>query len=99
VFHKEGYCWKTSGGPLTLAPLRSTLTSTRSAILMKGMPLFIPNSLRSKAIVPLISPVPVPLPETVKFSGSGLDTPRIVNWLYIEGSGTCLNYLVRVKRN
>ena len=35
------------------APWRSTVTSTRSAILMKGMPEFMPNSLRSNAIVPL----------------------------------------------
>ena len=36
------YCLKTNGGPLTLFALRSTDTSTRSAILMKGIPLFIP---------------------------------------------------------
>jgi len=35
-----GYCLKTNGGPLTRSPLRSTATSTRSAILMNGMPLF-----------------------------------------------------------
>ena len=61
-----GYCLKTTGGPLTRLPLRSTVTSTRSAILMKGMPLFIPYCLRSKAIVPLIVPEPVPLPVIVK---------------------------------
>jgi hypothetical protein len=38
----EGYCLKTKGGPLTRFPFSSTVTSTRSAILMKGMPLFIP---------------------------------------------------------
>jgi hypothetical protein len=36
------YCLKTSGGPLTRFACRSTSTSTRLAILMKGMPLFIP---------------------------------------------------------
>ncbi len=36
------YCLKTTGGPLTRFALRATVTSTRSAILMKGMPLFIP---------------------------------------------------------
>ena len=36
------YCLKTSGGPLTRFPLRSTVTSTRSAIFMNGMPLFMP---------------------------------------------------------
>jgi hypothetical protein len=56
--------------------LRSTVTSTRSAILMKGMPLFIPYCLRSKAIVPLMAPEPVPLPEIAMVSFSGLVTPR-----------------------
>jgi hypothetical protein len=36
------YCLKTNGGPLTRFTLRSTVTSTRSAILTKGIPLFIP---------------------------------------------------------
>ena len=36
------YCLKTNGGPLARFPLRLTVTSTRSAILTKGMPLFIP---------------------------------------------------------
>ena len=36
------YCLNTNGGPLTRFPLRSTVTSTRSAILTKGIPLFIP---------------------------------------------------------
>ena len=39
---QPGYCWNTNGGPLTRFPLRSTFTSTWSAIFMKGMPLFIP---------------------------------------------------------
>jgi len=39
---EPGYCVKVNAGPLTRLPVRSTLTSTRSAILMKGMPLFIP---------------------------------------------------------
>jgi len=30
-------------------------------------------------MVPLISPTPVPTPETVNVNVSGLDTPRIVN--------------------
>jgi hypothetical protein len=37
-----GYRSKTSGGPLTRLPLMSTVISTRLAIQMKGMPLFIP---------------------------------------------------------
>jgi hypothetical protein len=37
-----GYCLNTSGGPLTRLPFRSTITSTRSAIFTKGMPLFMP---------------------------------------------------------
>ncbi len=36
------YCLKTTGGPLTRFAFRATVTSTRLAILMKGMPLFIP---------------------------------------------------------
>jgi len=39
---QPAYCLKTNGGPLTRFPLRLTVTSTRSAILTKGMPLFIP---------------------------------------------------------
>ena len=39
---RDSYSLNTNGGPLTRFPLRSTVTSTRSAILMKGMPLFIP---------------------------------------------------------
>jgi len=42
VRRRPCYCFKSMGGPLTRFPLRSTSTSTRSAILMKGMPLFIP---------------------------------------------------------
>ena len=38
----QDYCLNTSGGPLTRLPLRSTITSTRSAIFTNGMPLFIP---------------------------------------------------------
>jgi hypothetical protein len=36
------YRSNTNGGPLTRFPLRSTVNSTPSAILMKGTPLFIP---------------------------------------------------------
>ena len=50
------YCLNTNGGPLTRSIMRKTVTSTRSAILMKGIPLFMPYSFRSKAIVPEISP-------------------------------------------
>ena len=39
---RSGYFFVFSGGPLTRLAKRSTSTSTRSAILMKGMPLFIP---------------------------------------------------------
>ena len=42
VFWQDGYYFRATGGPLTRFTLRSTVTSTRSAILMKGMPLFIP---------------------------------------------------------
>jgi hypothetical protein len=38
----SSYCWKTSGGPPIRFHFRLTFTSTRLAILMKGMPLFIP---------------------------------------------------------
>src|SRR5262249_34335237 len=41
-FWQDGYCLRATGGPLTRFTLRSTVTSSRSAILMKGMPLFIP---------------------------------------------------------
>jgi hypothetical protein len=37
-----GYRLKATGGPLTRFSLRSTVTSTRSAILTSGIPLFIP---------------------------------------------------------
>src|SRR5437773_9788599 len=42
-----------------------------------ALPIF-PYSLRSKAIVPLIAPAPVPAPLTTSDSFSGLVTPRIV---------------------
>lgn len=42
VARERDYGLKTRGGPLTRFPWRSTVTSTRSAILMKGIPLFIP---------------------------------------------------------
>jgi hypothetical protein len=73
------YCLKTTGGPLTRFILRSTLTSTRLAILTSGIPLFIPYSLRPKSIVPLIVPDPVPLPVIVNVNFSCLVTPRIVS--------------------
>ena len=38
----SNYCWKTGGGPLTRFHFRLTFTSTRLAIFMKGMPLFMP---------------------------------------------------------
>ena len=72
------YCLRATGGPLTRVALSMTVTSTRSAILMKGMPLFIPYCFRSKAIVPLIVPEPVPCPSTLRVSFSALDTPRMV---------------------
>jgi hypothetical protein len=40
-FHR-GYCLRTTGGPLVRFATRSTVTSTRSAILTSGIPLFIP---------------------------------------------------------
>src|SRR5580698_1821474 len=45
---------------------------------MNGIPLSIPKSLRSKAIVPLIVPDPVPLPTIASVRVSGLEKPRIV---------------------
>ena len=69
---------KASGGPLTRFSLRWKSTSTWSAILMNGISLFIPKSLRLKTIFPLISPGPVPLPETISVSFSECDTPRII---------------------
>ena len=66
-------------GPLVFFTLRLTVTSTWSEILTKGMPLFIPKSLRLKLIVPLIVPWPDPLfPSSVNVSVSVLVTPRIV---------------------
>ena len=41
-FRPASYYFITTGGPLTRFPLRSTVTSTRSAIVTKGIPLFIP---------------------------------------------------------
>jgi hypothetical protein len=38
----SNHCWKTGGGPLIRFHFRLTFTSTRLAILMKGMLLFIP---------------------------------------------------------
>jgi hypothetical protein len=55
VPRRTGYCLRTTGGPLIRFSLRSTVTATRSAILIKGM-LLIPYSLRSKAIVQLMLP-------------------------------------------
>ena len=74
-----GYGLKTTGGPLTRVALRLTRTSTRSATWRKGMPWVMPKSLRSKAMVPVIAPDPVPWPETVRCRVSGLETPRMVN--------------------
>ena len=42
LFWKASYCLRATGGPLTRFPVRSTVTSMRSAIVTKGMPLFIP---------------------------------------------------------
>ena len=39
---KVGYCLKTRGGPFISLASRAMVTSTWSAILMKGMPLFMP---------------------------------------------------------
>jgi len=38
----SNYCWKTGGAPLTHFHFTPTFTSTRLAILMKGMLLFMP---------------------------------------------------------
>src|SRR5258705_12072002 len=75
---QPSYFGSARGGPLTRCHLRFTPTSTRSAILMKGMPLFMPYSLRSKAIIPEIVPDSVPFPETVSVNLSCFLTPRIV---------------------
>jgi hypothetical protein len=48
IFRNNGYSLKTNGGPLTRFTLRSTLSSSRSAILWKGVLLFIAKSLRPK---------------------------------------------------
>lgn len=42
AFLPDHYCFHATGGPLTRFPLRSTTTSTRSAIVTNGIPLFIP---------------------------------------------------------
>src|SRR6266481_3915058 len=72
------YCWKTGGGPLTRRHFSRTFTSTRLAILMKGMPLVMPQSFRSKAMVPSRLPVGVPLLSLVRVSVSVLVTRRMV---------------------
>src|SRR6201981_2550151 len=72
------YCSKAGGRPAIRFHLRLTLTWTRLAILMKGMPLFMPYSLRSRAMVPMMVPAEVPLPESSTFSVSFLVTPRMV---------------------
>src|SRR5215469_17437259 len=61
------YCLRVTGSPLTRVALRLTVTSTRSAILTKGMPLFIPHCLRSKALFPWIVPAPVTHRELLGF--------------------------------
>jgi hypothetical protein len=65
---------------------------------MKGIPLFIPYSLRSKAVVPTIAPEPVPSPEPVNVSFSALVTPRIVKllllsraWMFQRGFLVCIS--------
>ena len=68
----SAYRLRVTGGPLIRAALSLTVTSTRSAILMKGMPLFIPYCFRSKAIVPLMVPEQVPAPSTLRVSFSAL---------------------------
>jgi hypothetical protein len=45
---------------------------------MNGIPLFIPYSLRSKAIAPFTETLPVPSRSIVKVNFSDLVTPRIV---------------------
>ena len=72
------HCSKAGGGPLTRFHFKLTLTSTRLAILMNGMPLFMPYSLRSKAMVPMMFPDGLPLPSSVSFNFSFLVTPRMV---------------------
>src|SRR6516162_4002851 len=42
LLQAASYCWNTGGGPLTRFHFRLTFTSTRLAILMKGMLLFMP---------------------------------------------------------
>jgi hypothetical protein len=59
--------------------LRLAVTSKQSAILMNRMPLFIPNCLRSKAIVQETVPEVAPLLwSRVKVNLSCLVRPRIV---------------------
>ncbi len=41
-FRPASYYFITTGGPLIRFPLKSTVTATRSAIVTKGIPLFIP---------------------------------------------------------
>lgn len=66
---------------------------------MNGMPLFIPNSLRSNAIVPVTSPWPVPLPARFKFNVFGFETPRIVNVPGTSGSRPGLDNFRGVERD
>jgi hypothetical protein len=41
-YERLSYCLKTRGGPFISLASRAMVTSTWSAILMKGMPLFMP---------------------------------------------------------
>src|SRR5262249_14707057 len=73
------YFFKATGGAVTRVALSLTATWTLSAILMNGIPLFIPYCFRLKPIVPSIVPEPVPAPSTLRVSFSAFDTPRIAS--------------------
>jgi hypothetical protein len=69
-----GYCLNSRAGPLMRAALKSIASSTRSAILMNGMPPN-PKSLRSNHSVPF----DLSCALSVKVSDSAFETPRVVN--------------------
>src|SRR5215471_17834202 len=52
VTDQVNYCLKTNGGPLTLLTLRINRHLDAIGNLMKGMPLFIPHSLRIESHCP-----------------------------------------------
>jgi hypothetical protein len=87
-----GYRLKSNGGPLARVALKSIVTSARLAILIKGMPLSIPNSLRSNAIVPVTL---AGLPRLAAFSigPKGTNIPVVLPAIRISFNTSVSPYL------